>query len=139
MSNQFVLQRGEAQHDLVFETEGVTLKFINCSIPQYMARARAHIKDERRGTLDSVPFTTELANDLICGWSGVHDEKTGEQLDFKKEYVQFLPYDMRAKVVAEATKHITERISNLLTPEQISAIEAGMNDPLVGLSASQNT
>lgn len=139
MSNQFVLQCGNTTHKCEFEAEAVVLEYVNCSMPKYMAQARAHIKDERRGTLDSVPFTIALANDLICGWSGVHDEKTGEPLEFKKEYVQFLPYDMRAKVVAEATKHITERIANMLTPEQISAIEAGMSDPLAAPSASPST
>ena len=54
---------------------------------------------------DGVEAMLNLLDDCIIGWKGIQDDK-GKNLDFKKEYVEYLPFEVQM-----------DFINNVITPQ----------------------
>ena len=64
---------------------------------------------------DGIDAMLNLLDDCITGWQGIQDGD-GKKLEFKKEYIEFLPFEMQM-----------DFINNVITPRWSNVADSGVD------------
>ena len=113
---------------LVDNSKNVSLLYVKPSSRQLLNEVSKYQKNGKvvMTEADGIKAMLSLLDDCIVGWEGVQDEK-GKKLDFQKEYIEFLPFEIQMDFVKSV---ITPQWSNISTginkkTEQVEKDELG--------------